>query len=184
MDESDRLSSAMRSMLTGGKVMAARMGPRTLLQVTGLDGEVAQVIELLLPHGYSARPVAGSDVALLQMLGSRDQLVAIGGDLVGNAIADLAPGEFGLSDGTQTIVVRNGFLEMNTPTYVKITAARYVDMETPQLRVSGDIIDNYETNTQTVAQSRATYNGHDHDIINVQPGGSTIVTQVPNQLEE
>jgi phage gp45-like len=183
LDLLDRAHSAIQSLLTGGKVTAARMGPRTLLQITGLDNEVVQTVELLLPPGYSARPLAGSDVLAAQVLGSRDQLVALGGDFVGHAIQDLAPGEFGLTDGTQTIVVRTDHLEMNTPTYLKITAAQHVEMVTPLLKVTGDIIDNWQTQTETMAGQRATYNIHDHDVPNVQPGASTVVSHVPNQQE-
>ncbi len=170
MSAQDQLGAAIRSAAVRGKVTAARIGPRTLLLVTGLDNEVVNVVELLLPPGYSARPAAGADVLLHQILGSRDHLVASGGDMVGQAIPDLAPGEFGLRDSNgQQVVFRVDHLEMTTTTYVQVN--------TPLLKVSGDIIDNFASNPHTVAQMRAIYDTHTHG--GVQTGGGT--TTAPTQ---
>jgi phage gp45-like len=116
----ERIASAIRSAVTRGKVTDSRVGPRTLLQVTGLDGVVQQTVELLLPPGYSARPAQGSDVTLHQVLGSADHVVALGGDMAGNVIKDLAPGEFGLTNGTQMIVVRSDYIQVVSPTKVSL----------------------------------------------------------------
>jgi phage gp45-like len=129
----DRIASAIKSAITRGKVANTRVGPRTFLQITGLDGVVQQTVELLLPPGYSARPVVGADLVLLQVMGSGDHVVALGGDMAGNAIADLAPGEFGLSDGTQMIIFRVGnMIQIKSPTKVRI--------ESPLLECTGAII--------------------------------------------
>jgi len=50
---------------------------------------------------------------------------------------------------------------VNAPTAV-VNASTNVTMNTPILKVSGDIIDNYNTNTHTVAQMRSLYNSHIH----------------------
>ncbi|WP_428485943.1 phage baseplate assembly protein domain-containing protein [Rhodopila sp.] len=135
------LGAALKSIVSRGKVANSRVGPRTLLQVTGLDGVTQQVVELLLPPGYSARPAAGADIALLQVLGSADHVVALGGDMAGQAIGTLAPGEFGLSNGSQMVIVRADHIEMISPTYVLCT--------TPQLRVTGAVIANYGSGNTT-----------------------------------
>jgi phage gp45-like len=166
----------MRSQVTRAKVASAVVGPRTLLQVVGLDGEVKTTVELLLPPGYSARPAAGADVTVLQVLGMRDHLVAVGGDAVGATIADLAPSEFGLTDGQQTVIFRTDHLEMNTPTYVKISAGEYVEIDTPLLKVSGDIVDKFATNSHSVGDLRAAYDAHGHSD---PQGGTTGPTDHP-----
>ncbi|MDT7952837.1 MAG: phage baseplate assembly protein [Acetobacteraceae bacterium] len=159
----DQLGAAIRSAAVRGVVTQSRIGPRTLLLVTGLDGEVANVVELLLPPGYSARPAQGADILLHQILGSRDHLVASGGDTAGQAIPDLQPGEFGMRDANgQQLVFRLDHIEMTTPAYVQVNA--------PLLKVSGDIIDNFATNPHNLAQMRAIYNGHTHGD---PQGGST-----------
>ncbi len=130
----DRIGNAIKSMVTRATVTGSRIGPRTFLQITGLTG-TQQMVELLLPPGYSARPVAGADVVKLQVLGTADHVVCLGGDMPGHAIQDLAPGEFGLNDGTQMVVFRQGYLQMVAPTYILAT--------TPELRCSGKVTANY-----------------------------------------
>ena len=91
-----RLGSAVRSMVTRATVQQSGVGARVLVQVNGLNNET-YAVELLHPPGISARPVRGADVVLLQVLGSRDHVVALGGDTTGGSIPDLAEGEVGLS---------------------------------------------------------------------------------------
>ena len=50
---------------------------------------------------------------------------------------------------------------VNAPTAI-VNASTNVTMNTPILKVSGDIIDNYNTNTKTIASMRTTYNSHYH----------------------
>ena len=128
----ERLASALRSVVTRGKVTGAAVGGRTLLQITGLDGEVKQSVELLLPPGYTAAPAAGADIVLLPVLGSRDHLVALGGDAVGQATPDLAPGDFGLRHASgRQVILRTGWTEITDPVKVKVMA--------PLLECSGNI---------------------------------------------
>src|ERR1700758_1105069 len=47
----ERLGAAMRSQVTRGKVTQSIVGPRTMLQVTGLDLETVQSVEHLVPPG-------------------------------------------------------------------------------------------------------------------------------------
>lgn len=138
----DRLAAAIKNAVTRGKVSNARVGPRTLLQITGLDGVTQQVVELLLPPGYSARPLAGADLALFQVLGSGDHVIALGGDMAGNAIADLAPGEFGLSDGTNMMIVRSNMLHLVSPTKVRV--------ESPRFECTGEIVENCDASGASV----------------------------------
>jgi phage gp45-like len=158
-----RVAAAVRNLVTRGKVTKSIVGARTLLQITGLQGEVKATVELLLPPGYSARPKPGADVTLFQVLGSRDHVVALGGDSTGQVIADLAEGEFGLTDGTRMVIFRHDHLHMTSPTYVLI--------DTPTLRVTGDILDNCNSQTRTIAGMRTVYDAHRHG--GVQTGSGT-----------
>ena len=142
------------------------IGGRTFLQVTGLDDVVQDNVEHLLPPGFSASPAPGSDILLMQVLGSADHVVALGGDFLGNAIADLQPGEFGLTNGTQMVIVRSDHIELVSPTYVLVN--------TPTLKCTGDILDNCNTQDRTMAGMRAVYNPHTHTV----PDGTS---NVPNE---
>ena len=162
----NRLANAVRSLVTRGQVTGSAVAGRTLLQIQGLDGVVQSGVEILLPPGYSARPAVGADLVLLQNLGSADHLIALGGDSIGQTIGDLAPGEFGLTNGSQIIVVRSDHVEIISPSYVTIT--------TPTLKVTGDIIDNSGTNTKTLKDLRVAYDAHKHT--GVLAGGASTGT--------
>lgn len=102
----DNLHGTLTSMVTRGKVALATVGQRIMLQMTGMSNETLSGVELLHPFGYSALPPAGADLVMLQVLGQRGHIVALGGDALGGAIADLGPGECGLSavPGTQIVM--------------------------------------------------------------------------------
>lgn len=72
-------------------------------------------------------------------------------------------------------------------TKANVTAPDGVEMTTPLLKVSGaiqaggDITDNADSQASTVAELRDAYNGHDHDVKNVQTGTSTITSEKPSE---
>ncbi len=168
----ERLGAALRSLVTRGTVQRSTVGRRTMLQISGLAGEVVANVELLLPPGMSANLASGNDVAVFQVGGTRDHLVALGGDTVGGKIADLAAGEFGFSCGQQKVIWRaSGKLEVAAETEVDVTAPRV--KITGDLYVSGDI---YDQNGQkgSFGTLRDTYDEHTHPV-----AGS--VTTAPNQ---
>jgi phage gp45-like len=138
------MSNPNNSDVTRAKVTGAKIGPRTLLQITGLDGVAQNTVELLMPHGFTCNPVVGSDVVLLQVLGSSDHVVALGGDLAGNAETDLAPGEFGLTDGTNKVLFKGGYLQLISPVKVRV--------DTPLLECTGEIKANCDTTFVTMTQ--------------------------------
>ena len=123
---------ANQSQVTLGKVVGAKSGPHPLLQITGVDGVSQQTVTMLLPPGMTARPAVGADLVLLEVLGSSDHVVAIGGARAGQGVGDLAPGEFGFSSGGQTIIVRSDHIQIVSPTKVRI--------ETPLLECTGKIV--------------------------------------------
>ncbi|MDD2794357.1 phage baseplate assembly protein [Acidocella sp.] len=130
------------SLITRGKVVLARMAARALLQVTGLDGETFANVELLLPPGYVANPTGG-DVVLLQTNGLRSHVVALGGDSTADTVADLQPGEIGLSRNGKTVLLRVGSVTIVDPAEI-ILIAPLVNFQgdvsiTGNLHVTGNI---------------------------------------------
>ena len=120
------IASSLRNMVSRGKVTGSGVGARTFIQVTGLHGELKQMVELLLPPGMSAKPRAGADVVLLQVLGQRDHLIALGGDFAGqDAINDLEPGEFGFRFADGMIVWRTDYIQIVHPMKVRVEAPRF-----------------------------------------------------------
>lgn len=112
------VGAALRSLATRGKVSATAtlLTNRAVLQLRGLAKEVRNGIELLQPYGMSSRPLAGGDVLLIQIGGSRDHCVAVHADDPSLRIADLQPGEFGFRDQNgQQVVFRVDRIEVTTP---------------------------------------------------------------------
>nr|CBX82213.1 Mu-like prophage FluMu protein gp45 [Erwinia amylovora ATCC BAA-2158] len=65
-------------------------------------------------------------------------------------------------------------------TIVTITASQEVMVKTPVLKCTGDIIDNCESNTATLKQLREAYNGHDHQVKNIEGGNNTVDSEKPS----
>ena len=133
--------STLWSMITRGKVASATVGPRTVLQVTGLDNETFNGVELLLPPGYVARPAAGADVMILQCNGTRDHKVAIAGDTVGQVQSDLQPGEFGFSGFGSIIIFRQNQLQVKSTLPINVSSTQPVAItSTQQITLSAPVI--------------------------------------------
>jgi phage gp45-like len=113
----------LRAMVTRGRVALAVLNPkRTLVQLSGLAEETKDKIELMLPHGMSARPKKGADLILLQVGASRAHLVALCADDPALRIQDLQEGEFGFRDANgQQVVFRQDKLEVTTPLKLVMT---------------------------------------------------------------
>ncbi|EPB4205602.1 TPA: phage baseplate protein [Yersinia enterocolitica] len=97
----------------------------------------------------------------------------------------------GLLNGqpTQFIEFADDALNITSPNPVNITCSKAnitapdgVEMQTPLLHVSGNITadgnitDNAGTQAASLKELRDKYNSHDHDVVNVQGGSSTITS--------
>jgi len=110
------LANAVRGMVLRGKVLRAALNPRRTLLQLGIRGdETKDGVELLLPYGMSALPLAG-DALAFAVMGLRDHVVALCADDPALRIADLQPGEFGFRDARgQQVVFRLDRIEVTTP---------------------------------------------------------------------
>ncbi len=90
---------------------------------------------------------------------------------------------------TQFIEFTDGAINITSPNPVNITCSKAtvfapdgVEMQTPLLHVSGNITadgnitDNAGTQAASLKELRDRYNTHDHDVVNVQGGSSTITS--------
>ncbi len=168
------------------------------------DGGVTQTIQYQTPlevrdntvrmaeFGFSSGLPAGTDVILGFLGGDRSNAVIIASNHQGYRHTGLNPGEAVIYSQwgqyvklTQAgiIVEANGqSVTVNNATNVTINASDGIVMNTPSLRVSGDIIDNAGSNSTTMKTLRDTYNEHNHQVENIQPGSSTIISQPPGEL--
>lgn len=145
-----------------------------LLQVKLLEGEVRDGVERFQEYGLTSVPFPGAEGVMVCVSGSRDHGIVIAVDDRRYRLKGLQAGEVALYDdqGQKVHLTRNGIvvdgagkpMTVNNTPVVTINASTNVILNTPELKVSGDILDNYNTNTRTVAQMRTIYNGHhQHD---------------------
>ncbi|HDM8409128.1 TPA: phage baseplate protein [Yersinia enterocolitica] len=93
------------------------------------------------------------------------------------------------NEPSQFIEFADGAINITTPNPVNITCSTAnitapdgVEMQTPLLHVSGNITadgnitDNAGTQAASLKELRDKYNTHDHDVVNVQGGSSTITS--------
>ncbi|MEX3967261.1 phage baseplate assembly protein V [Paraburkholderia sp. EG286B] len=169
-------------------------GPVQMAQLTVNDLETIDNIPIVHDFGFSSNPPAGSDVAMVFVGGDRSNGVIVASNHQKYRVRNLAPGESVIytQDGKQIYLTASGGIkvaangqpvEVDNATAVTINASTSVVMNTPLLKVSGDIIDNYQTNSRSMAGMRQVANGHTHKVVNVQGGSSTIETNPPDQDE-
>ena len=139
-------------------------------------------------------PTTNSDAIVVFLGGDRSNGVVIATGHQPSRPKNLAPGETMLysqdgkyvymtASGGIVVEAKNQAVTVNDATTVTINAATKVRMVTPRLEVTGDIVDNCDTTGRSMASERVIFNGHNHDVHNVQGGSSTITSNAPNQTE-
>ena len=137
--------------------------------------------------GFSSGLPVGSDVVLAFLGGDRSSPVVIATNHQGYRHADLLAGESVIYNqwGLNILLTENGIVidakeqdvTVNNARNLTATASEQVKLITPKLLVTGDIVDNCETNTRTLKELRDAYNEHDHDVKEVETGNSTVTSE-------
>jgi phage baseplate assembly protein V len=164
------------------------------MQVTLGPLEVRDGTPRIAEFGFTSNPPIGSDAVGLFVAGDRTNGVVIGTNHQQSRPTGLASGEskmycldgkfIYLTAGGGISVFANGEpVNVTGATTVTITASEEVIADTPILKCTGDIIDNYQTNTKTMAVMRQDYDEHGHPVVNVEGGESTIISGTPTVTE-
>lgn len=204
MDEMfERLFRRIQMMVGRGRVTQVDdSGPVQMLQVQASGLELADKRVRPLQFGFSSNPPVGSDAALVALSGDRSAAMVMGVNHQASRPRNLAAGESMLysQDGKyvyltasggivveakgQDVVVNNARdVTWNLSGKLTINAPGGVDFNTPLVKASGDVRDNAASNAQTMATMRQVFDGHDHDVKNVQAGTSTVTSEKPNQQQ-
>lgn len=152
--------------------------------------------------GMTSNPPIDSDAITLHVAGDRSAGAVIGTNHQPSRPKGLQPGETMLysEDGKSVYLTASGGIVVeakgqdvavngarnvtwNCSGVFKIVAPGGIQFVAPTVTSTGDMQDNVDTNPHTMAQMRTIYNGHKHAVENVQGGGSTIVSDVPNSTE-
>ena len=145
----------------------------------------------LAEFGFSSGLPAGTDVVLAFLGGDRSSPVVIATNHQGFRHADLQPGETVVYNqwGLYVHLTENGIsvdakgqdVTVNNAKNLTATATEQVKLITPKLLVTGDVIDNCETNDKTLKQLRDAYNDHDHEVKGVEQGNDAITSEKPGE---
>jgi phage baseplate assembly protein V len=187
----------LRTMLTVRRGKIALVNDSGVVQTVQLPPSGLETRDNLMrmaEYGLASNPPEGTDAVILYVGGDQSNGAVVGTNHQGTRPIDLQSGETQLFNGPAgtSVYLSNGAIivnangqqvEVNGATTVTINAATEVLMQTPLLKVTGDILDNCNTNTRTVAGMRSVANGHTHKVVNVQGGSSTIESNPPDQTE-
>jgi phage baseplate assembly protein V len=158
-------------------------------QVNGL--ETIDNLKRVPEFGFTSVPPQGSDVAFIFVGGDRSNGLVIGTNHQASRPKGLQSGETMIftADGKQIYLTAAGGIkiaangqpvEIDNATVVTINAAEKIRAVTPRFECTGDIVDNCDSQASSLADLRSAHDNHDHEVIDVQTGGSTITTTRPN----
>jgi len=144
-----------------------------LLQVKLNDSETRDGTPRIAEFGFTSRPPEGSDVLMVFLGGDRSKAVVVATAHQGSRPMNLLAGESMLYDlwGKSIYLTKSGGIiveaggtpvTVNNATTVTINAAEAVQMNTPVLRVSGDIEagGDIKDKIRTMAADRLLFNQH------------------------
>lgn len=144
------------------RLVADGAGIQTV-QLDLMANETRSKVERFQEYGFTSVPLAGAEAAVIFMGGNRDHGIVVAVDDRRYRLKALAAGEVALytDEGDKIHFKRGNTIEITTDNLV-VNAAEGVTFNTPLVRASGDIIDNYATNGDNIEEMRAIFNAHVH----------------------
>ncbi|EPG4849223.1 TPA: phage baseplate assembly protein domain-containing protein [Klebsiella michiganensis] len=190
MNQFRHIANRIASMLGVGRVTAMQDGGGTQSVQYQTPLEVASA-HRLAEFGFSSGLPVGTDVVLAFLGGDRSNPVVIATNHQGYRHSDLSPGEtvmynqwglyIQLTENGISIDAKGQDVTINNAKNLTATATEQVKLITPKLLVTGDVIDNCETNDKTLKQLRDAYNDHDHEVKGVEQGNDAITSEKPGE---
>ncbi|CAD6169521.1 baseplate assembly protein [Escherichia coli] len=179
------------SLLSVGRVTAGDdSGVVQTVQVQS-PSEVRSDTPVLQQFGFSSVLPVGTDVMVLSLAGNRSSAVVVASGHQSYRINGLRSGETVVYNqwgqcvrlGEDGIVVEASGqpVTVNSATTLSVMATEGVTLETPLLKVTGDITDNCESNSTTLRALREAYNTHTHPVSGVKSGSSTVTSQATTE---
>ncbi|MED8995635.1 baseplate assembly protein, partial [Escherichia coli] len=86
-----------------------------------------------------------------------------------------------LNESGIVVEANNQPVAVNSATTLTVTATDEVMLNTPSLKVTGDITDNCGNNNTTLKALRDAYNNHTHPVTGVESGSSSVTSQKTSQ---
>ena len=133
--------------------------------------EILEKVERFQEYGFTSVPKNGAEAVLVAVGGSREHGLVVAIDDRRYRLKGLAAGEVALYDdqGQKVHLKRDGIyaetdgkIEAIAGSTARIVAPGGTTLETPFLKVTGDIIDQSSGDGISMAQMRSIYNAHVH----------------------
>ncbi len=182
-----KLSRRVEMMLGLGKIKTSRDSGNIQVVQYQTPIEVRDNTARMAEFGFSSALPPGTDVVIGYLGGDRSSAVVIASNNKKYRHKNLNPGEVVLYNqwGLHILLTESGItieakgqpVTVNNATQVTINASESVLCNTPLLKVTGDIVDNCNSNFSTMKQLRDSYNNHTHKVSGVESGGSTVTSQ-------
>lgn len=160
---------------------------QTPLEVKGDTPRMAE-------FGFSSGLPVGTDVVLAYLGGDRSSAVIVASNNQQYRQSGLKSGETLIYNqwGMLVKLTENGIeveakgkpVTVANATTVTVTATEKIRLETPRLEVTGDVIDNCDSNGATLKALRDAHNDHDHIVKNVQSGNDEKTSEKPGEIVE
>lgn len=160
---------------------------QTPLEVKGDTPRMAE-------FGFSSGLPVGTDVVLAYLGGDRSSAVIVASNNQQYRISGLKSGETLIYNqwGVFVKLTENGIeveakgkpVTVANATTVTVTATEKIRLETPLLEVTGDVIDNCDSNGATLKALRDAHNDHNHIVKNVQNGNDEKTSEKPGEIVE
>lgn len=160
---------------------------QTPLEVRGDTPRMAE-------FGFSSGLPVGTDVVLAYLGGDRSSAVIVASNNQQYRISGLKSGETLIYNqwGIFVKLTENGIeveakgkpVTVANASTVTVTATEKIRLETPRLEVTGDVIDNCDSNSATLKALRDAHNDHDHVVKNVQSGNDERTSEKPGEIVE
>jgi len=159
------LITKLKSVVVRGVIRAINdEAARQMCTVTLLAGETKDRIERLQQFGFSSNCPSGASAVFVAVGADRARLVCIGENHPDYRPTGKKEGETIVYDAFDQFIhlQKSGVIEINAAGELLIKAPIKVRIETTRLEVTGDIVDNVDTDGQSMADMRETYNIHKH----------------------
>lgn len=195
IDYSERHYLRTMLMIRRGRIsLVDDSGAVQMLQLAPSGLETRDNLPRLAEYGLASNPPAGTDALIANIGGDPSNGAVVGTNHQATRPKNLAAGETQIYNGPagtslyltngEIVINANGQpVNVNGATVVTIVAATEIIADTPLLKCTGDILDNCNSNTRTMAGMRQVANSHTHKVVEVQTGSSTIETNPPDQDE-
>lgn len=182
----DRTSRRVMSALARGLVKV--VNDSAGIQIMQVKFNPLQTIDNLprcAEYGFTSNPPEDSDAVVAFAGGDRSNGVVIA---TGNAkyrMKQLATGEVAIHDniGQSVYLTANGIVINGGGNPMTVTNTPKIRAETPLFECTGDIVDNCDSTGRSMVADRAIFDGHQHQVKNVQGGSSNVTSEVPIQQE-